>query len=355
MGNFLNKIFKKLNPFNYKKVKSYFENNLEKVSNSTFLTFLYYGFINKSFKRELSSTLKGRLHHTRLIKEKKANEYLLTRNIHRIEKGLIMKPRKEIFALDYIDETMDAFLSLLKSNELDKNIPKHKWFNDVLNEYFSSIISHPKTDAYKEKLKEFDFTFGNSENPSTPQKRKETLHSNITFEEFSKLSRQRKSVRWFKDKKIPRELIDKAILTAIQAPSACNRQPFEYYVIDSEDLLKKAVEIPMGTKGYSQTIPMFIVVVGDLSAYFSERDRHLIYIDASLANMAFLFALETMGLSSCSINWPDIEEKEIQMKRLLNLKKYQRPIMCIAVGYGDEDGGVPFSEKKSIESIRKYL
>jgi nitroreductase len=99
---------------------------------------------------------------------------------------------------------------------------------------------------------------------------------------------------------------------------------------------------------------MSIVVVGDLSNYFSSRDRHTMYIDASLSVMAFLYALETIGLSSVVINWPDFGLLEKKMKKKLNLKTYERPIMLLAVGYAKEDGMIPCSKKKPLEELRSY-
>jgi nitroreductase len=110
----------------------------------------------------------------------------------------------------------------------------------------------------------------------------------------------------------------------------------------------------MGTRGYAENIPVFVVIVGDLSAFFSERDRHLIYTDGCLAAMSFVFALETLGLSSCCINWPDIAEREAAMAEFLRLRPHERPIMCVAVGYPDRQGMVPFSQKKSLNQLRRY-
>lgn len=149
-------------------------------------------------------------------------------------------------------------------------------------------------------------------------------------------------------------LLDKAVLAANQSPSACNRQPFEFRIIDDPVLLSEVANIPMGIRGYQKGIPVLVVVVGNLDAYFDERDRHVIYIDGSLANMTFMLALETLGLASCAINWPDIEKLEKRMERALKLPKHQRPIMCMAVGYPDPEGMVAFSEKQDIELIRKY-
>ena len=80
----------------------------------------------------------------------------------------------------------------------------------------------------------------------------------------------------------------------------------------------------------------------------------MIYIDASLSAMAFMYALETMGLSSCPINWPDIEEREKKAEKLLNLRQEERIIMAISLGYPDPEGLVAYSAKKDLDQIRSY-
>ena len=120
-----------------------------------------------------------------------------------------------------------------------------------------------------------------------------------------------------------------------------------------------------GLLGFSWqiTLPAFVtlllavvfgVILGELSNYTDERDRHLIYIDGSLAAMSFCLAAEAQGLSTCLINWPDIEERERRMDRLLGTRPDQRVVMCFAVGYPDPDGLVPRSTKKPIELLRSF-
>ncbi|MCK5761854.1 MAG: nitroreductase family protein, partial [Candidatus Izimaplasma sp.] len=48
---------------------------------------------------------------------------------------------------------------------------------------------------------------------------------------------ERKSIRNFTDKPIEKELIDKMLKAAMQAPSAHNQQPWEFIVVDDRDLL----------------------------------------------------------------------------------------------------------------------
>ena len=101
-----------------------------------------------------------------------------------------------------------------------------------------------------------------------------------------------------------------------------------------------------GTGGWSHQIPAIIVVIGDLSAYPKERDRHLIYIDASLAAMQLMLAAQTQSLSTCSINWPDVDYSEIKLRKILELAEYERVVMMISIGIGEPNGGIPYSQKK---------
>jgi len=165
----------------------------------------------------------------------------------------------------------------------------------------------------------------------------------------------RRSTRWFKAKEVDDEKIHQAALVALQAPSACNRQPYEFYMIQSQPLLSQLSALPGGTAGFASNIPCLIAVIGDLSYYPQARDRHVIYIDGSLAGMQFMLALETLELASCPINWPELHTLDCKVSKLLNLPQYKRVVMFIAVGYPDESGYIAYSEKKLSENIIKKL
>ena len=66
------------------------------------------------------------------------------------------------------------------------------------------------------------------------------------------------------------------------------------------------------------------------------------------------FAAEVQGLSTCCINWPDLESTETRMAQLIGLAPDERPIMCIAVGYPDTTALVAYSQKKPLDTIRSY-
>jgi nitroreductase len=326
-------------------------------SRSRFLASLYYCFFNRQFAREHQSVLKGRLVY---LQEKGANKNsstLLRRNIHRIEKGLIMRPKKKIFALNYIQETVRAFHIACNNDTHDAQ--ELKWARDILTMYFSVVKLNLLNPAIK---KMFDSANGSrsdididDEESSIPYYFFNKKKSQITTKQFLALCIQRRSVRWFEQKMVARSLLEQAIEIASLAPSACNRQPYQFHIANDKILSQKLINIPLGTKGFGQNVPCTIVVTADLGYYPTERDRHLIYIDSTLASMQLMLALETLGLSSCPINWPDIEDKEQQMASLLELADTVRPIMLIAVGYGLVDGKIPYSQKKSGGQLINYI
>ncbi|MBW4480951.1 MAG: nitroreductase family protein [Tildeniella torsiva UHER 1998/13D] len=345
--------FKKLRDGALKSIEIYL---VRFFSSSKFLTSIYYLLLSKSFKREQYACLIGRMRYYDSLHSKESNSYLLRRNTHRLEKGLLMRPRRDIFAAGYIAETVDCFFESVNQNNSSQNLEELKWANDVLSEYFDVVGSQPGIDKARAKFKS---ALGasidvNESLKFIPYKRDSSVPLSVSYESFLSLSQRRRSVRWYLSKPVPRDLIDKAVKVASLSPSACNRQPFEFRIFDDPDLVQKISVLPMGTKGFSHNFPVVVVVVGKLSAYFSERDRHIIYIDGSLAAMSFMYGLETLGLSSCPINWPDVEPLERKMDKLLKLEPDERPVMLISVGYPDPEGMVAFSQKKSLEKVRRY-
>jgi nitroreductase len=329
------------------------------ASRNRITSLIYYLLFFFTFSREQYAVLRGRLAYYRSLERAGGGEKpYLRRNIHRLEKGILMQPRRKIFALDYIDETIDYY-----DNAIDEfthepsmiDIEELLWARDVLTEYFRVVEKTPHITNLEVKFNKLTNLLPNRDEVlRIPYARGVAQKSPVEYEDLLALSMKRRSVRWYLDKPVPRKLIDKALLIARQSPTACNRMPYEFRIYDEPNLVKKVADIPFGAGGYAHNIPTIVVLVGKLDLYFSPRDRHVIYIDTSLAAMGFMYALETLGLSSSVINWPDFEPLEYKMQKAIGLSVEERPIMLIAVGYADPAGLVAYSQKKSMDKIRSY-
>lgn len=323
------------------------------ASKSYVRTSFYYTFFSTQFHREHYAVLHGKTHHLEQLKNNSAGIFTLRRNTHRIEKGLSSMPLKPVFAEGFIMETVEAFHDVMQYYPEDSSV---FWAYDVLINYFDTVTVTPKINKAKQFFDQTNKLYHQKtkEGKQIPFKRIAGVRSTIDFDQFYKLCQQRRSVRWYTKEKVPRTLIEKAVNAAAYSPSACNRQPFRFIVVDDEQQLKEVSYFPMGTKVFAHNVPCMILVIGDLSAYFDERDRHLIYIDGALASMSLMFAFETLGLASCPINWPDIESREAEMSAYFKLEKHERCLMFMSVGYPLDEGMIPHSSKKIANELIIY-
>ncbi len=305
--------------------------------------------------REQYAVLSGRRAYYKNLHKDRASHVELRRNVHRLEKGILMQPRRAVFARDYIEETVEFYEHALQRPATVSNIDagEMQWAFDVLSDYFS-IVTDDDPGVARARTRFAALPPYAAPAAVKPYPQSELTKTDITYDQMLELALSRRSIRWFEDKPVPRELIDQALMVARQSPSACNRLPYEFLVFDDPEQVKTVSGIPFGSAGYAHQIPTIIVVKGDLSNYFSPRDRHVPYIDASLATMGFIYALETLGLSSSIINWPDFEPLEAKMAKTLGFKPHERVIMLLAVGYADPDALVAYSKKKDIDSIRHF-
>lgn len=309
------------------------------------------------FSREQHAVTKGKYLFYRNLKRPSVTRSQLRRNIHRLEKGMIMQPRRDIFASGYILDTVKTYQTAAKQfadglSPIDEE--ELAWAQNVFEKYFEMMKPGNKNIEAARSLFESIPYQTQDQTARTPYASASRQNFNIKYEDFLALTVHRRSVRWFLKKKVEHRKIDNALLAARQSPSACNRLPYEFRIFDEPELVQKVASLPFGAGGYSHNIPTIAVVVGKLENYLSARDRHAIYIDSSLAAMSFMLALETQGVSTSVINWPDFEPLEMKMKKLLGLEVSDRPVMLIAIGYADPEGRIPFSQKKQLRTIRTY-
>jgi len=298
-----------------------------KIASKTKVSSNIYYLFNNNFTSEHQAVLKGKTAYNDSLLEISTSCALLRRNTHRIEKGLIMRPRRSVFAERFIQETVDCYTQAVKSEHL-ANAEK-KWATDVLDEYFkvvgATFITQRAMKAYDKARNELSIAFPCRNGNCKPYPYSNLPSSDINFENLKNLFVRRRSVRWYMDKTVPLALVQKAANIASLAPSACNRQPYRFLFCNERDKVISIADCAMGTVGFLENIPAIIAIVGDLSAYSAERDRHAIYIDGSLASMQMMLALETLGLSTCSINWPDIDSNYAFFRKYLLLHHKQVP------------------------------
>ncbi|MCW8328252.1 nitroreductase family protein [Photobacterium sp. SDRW27] len=315
-------------------------------SKNRFLSRLFFLF-EPSFDREYEYTLKGRYE---ALTSRYQNDYSnanLRRCVHRIEKGLFHKYRKDQFGKDLLTELYREVKSLDKFPFVDKN--EVDWSINTLTEYKSFSYDQNKVQECIDiltdlKTNEFDID----------KSRLEIEKQNPKFSVLSELYHARSSVRYFTEQKVDLSEVQAAVDIAKLAPTACNRQPFSLHFLDTREDIDFIGGLAPGTKGFLENIPALAVVVGHASSFRFTRDRHLVYTDSALFLGHFLPALKSIGLSSCVLNWvPDWNNDRSGVEYLgLDLSK---TIIClVAIGHQDMECSSPVSTKKTSGVLLRY-
>ena len=134
----------------------------------------------------------------------------------------------------------------------------------------------------------------------------------------------RKSVRQYTDLPVSREQLEILVKAAVSAPSAVNKQPWAFVVIDDRVTLDILAALLPYAK-MAAKVSAAIVVCGDLSKAYNGLE------DAATENL--LIAAEAMGLGAVwTAVYPEEDRVEIVRKQLA-LPELIVPLNLIPIGY----------------------
>jgi nitroreductase len=143
----------------------------------------------------------------------------------------------------------------------------------------------------------------------------------------------RRSIRKFTDQEVTEDHITSLLKAAMSAPTAGNRQTWEFIIVKNRETMDKIPEFHKYSKMLSMA-NLAIVVCGSTTKSFQ---RGFWVQDCAAATQNILLAAHSLGLGSvwCGV-YPN-EEIYPKMQELLNLPKEIIPVSLIAIGYPDEE------------------
>ncbi len=148
--------------------------------------------------------------------------------------------------------------------------------------------------------------------------------------ELEKVLLKRRSVRKFQPEEIDDETIHKLLYFAMCAPSACNRQPWEFYVIKDEERLKK---IKHASRFSNHNAPLAIVVAGNLKRSLPMGMRDYWIQDCSSAITHILLEATNLGLGSLWCGLHPQKRATEKVREALGLEESIVPLGLILLGY----------------------
>ena len=144
----------------------------------------------------------------------------------------------------------------------------------------------------------------------------------------------RRSVRKFQPRPVGDEYAQELLEAAMAAPSACRRDPWEFYVVTQRPLLDAMAEcLPNGS--FLREAPMAIIIAGDPALAAAGELSYLIQ-DCSAAQENLLVAASLMGLGACWLGVHPNKSRIEALTRILSLPQGILPIAAAAIGWPAE-------------------
>jgi len=197
--------------------------------------------------------------------------------------------------------------------------------------------------------------------------------------EFRNLMQNRRTVREFSDRPVPRELIEDCLRTAGTAPNGANLQPWHFVVVN-DPTMKHQIRIaaekeesefyshkappdwlealaPLGTnedKPFLDVAPCLIVIFAESYSLLPDgRKVKNYYVQESVGiAVGFLIAaIHNAGLASLTHTPSPMGF----LNGLLGRPAQERPFLILVVGYPAEHAMVPDITKKSLNEIVTFV
>ena len=141
----------------------------------------------------------------------------------------------------------------------------------------------------------------------------------------------RTSIRAYRDCPVGADTVELLLRAAMAAPSAVNRQPWAFVVVDDRELLRElSGALPFAKM--AAHAPLAVVVCGDLSRNPGASGDWWV-MDASAASENLLLAAHALGLGAVWTGVYPRDERVEAVRRVLGLPADVVPLNLIPVGY----------------------
>ncbi len=163
--------------------------------------------------------------------------------------------------------------------------------------------------------------------------------------------KNRRSVRSYLDKEIPEEVLHKVLEAARLAPSASNRQPWKFVIVQDRNLRKRVMEASLlynRTQPFIAEASAIIAGCATNTSHIMPNGMHSYPIDLTIALDHISLQAVKEGLGTCWIGAYDQDK----IREILHIPGDVTVVCLMTLGYPADTGAK--SSRKSLEEIICY-
>lgn len=195
---------------------------------------------------------------------------------------------------------------------------------------------------------------------------------------FLDWAEERRSVRDFSSRPVPKEVIENLIMTGSTAPSGAHKQPWTFCLISNASLKSKLRALaeeeekksydgrmseqwlkdlePLGTdweKEFIDVAPWIVIIMKrayEVGENGQKNNNYYVSESVGLAAGFFLMAVHNAGLVALTHTPSPMNF----IAKALNRPENERPFLLIPVGYPAENARIPDIYRKNIDEVIHY-
>lgn len=293
-------------------------------------------------KRYIRSTEWGHLDPRSRLRSQLITHY------HALEKGLSMPEKKQVFGLPVAANLVSL------SSEWDRNFQENDVHQLASKHVLSLYASHVGICASKQIAGLQDATTNSdASNSSVGGIRVLRAEDILRLSKggFPELLAARRSIRHYSPDPVDENTILDAIKLAQESPSTCNRQGTRVMFTTNRKNIEQILGLQNGNRGFGHMASGLILIASDLSTFSGVTDRKQSAIDAGMFSMSLLYALTSLGLGACALNWSVPPAQDRKLRETGFVPTNYEVIMLISLGHIPDSIEVPYSARTSVFEI----
>jgi nitroreductase len=177
-----------------------------------------------------------------------------------------------------------------------------------------------------------------------------------------KAIKERRSIRKYEDKPVPKEVVDELLSAAMMSPSAMNRQPWEFIVVTDRKMIRELsdrVKKQAGIIGYAAKYAERFTSREDLIFYgaplvvivTAPKNYEWAGLDCGILAQTMFLAAYSLGLGSCFIGFARMLNKDAEAFKMLGIPADREILAPLIFGYAAEKKEPHEAKPKAVKRI----
>lgn len=280
-------------------------------------------------------------------------EARIIKTYHRIEKGLALAKPKPGFGVDAVNgllTDLELFVSRFGANHSTERalntLREYALFNQRQNSDVKWLL--PRLHLLAERCDRHD-----REGGTRLVHRDDILRDGrIDLRAFFA---SRCSVRHFSAERIEDDLIREAVMMAKKAPSVCNRESGGVYVVTTPAMKEQLLCLQNGNRGFGDQADRVLVITSRLDTFLTTGERYQAWIDGGMFAMSLVYALHSLGIGSCCLNWSVEPRQDKSIHAIPGIPADQNVIMMLAIGNLPPELRIAQSPRRPVDEVLHFI